>query len=218
MKSRNTQEDRGKTRSFPSGRTLKITILIVILIVPAVLFMCRSIGNRSLSDQIDDTIVGEEGKVNTVTAASILEVLDISELSTAEYVYNSIARAYGEDNSTIRYYVAYEGTITAGIDFNAVQVTVDEEAKSILIALPEITIQDITVNPGSLEYIFVDKKSETEDILKEAFELCQEDLEEKASNEEDLLLLARENAEAVVTALIKPWIMQIDSQFSINVE
>lgn len=40
----------------------------------------------------------------------------------------------------------------------------------------------------------------------------------KNSDEEDLLLLAKENAEAVVTALIKPWIMQIDSQFSINVE
>lgn len=220
MKSERNQEEIEKEKSPASKHHLRNTksIVILITVILVILLISPFKGNCSLSNRIDKKVIGEEGTVSTVTSATILDVLDISELSTAEYVYNSIARAYEENSTAVKYYVSYEGTITAGIDFKAVHVDVNEEDKTITITLPEIAIQDITVNPGTLEYIFVDKKCETEDIMKESYELCQKDLEEKANNEEDLLLLAKENAEAVVTALIKPWIMQIDNRFSINVE
>ena len=217
MNSENEQQNTDKTKSLKPGIILKLILCIIILILLIILVKSIPASDNSISDRINENIFGEEGKVETVSLTSIQRVLEINELSTAEYVYNSIARAYEEDGTTIRYYVAYEGIITAGIDFNEIGIELNEDAKILTISLPEIEIQG-TVDPGSLEYIFVDKKSETENVHKEAFELCQKDLDEKANNEDDLLSLARANAETTITALLKPWIMQIDNNFTINVE
>ena len=218
MNSEKEPKNTDKNKSLKPGSYIKLVFIIVILILLIVLVKNIFTGDSSLSDRINENIIGEEGKVETVSVASIQEVLEISELSTAEYVYNSIARAYEEDGTTVRYYVAYEGTINAGINFNEIGIDLNKDDKILTITLPEITIQSVTVDPGSLEYIFEDKKSETENVHKEAFELCQKDLEEKANNEDELLSLARTNAETTVTALLRPWIMQIDNTFTINVK
>ena len=217
MNSGNEQKNTDKNTSLKQGTILKLVLCIIVLILLIILVKSIPAIDNSISDRINENIFGEEGKVETVSIASIRRVLEINELSTAEYVYNTIARAYEEDGTTIRYYVAYEGIITAGIDFNEINIELDGDAKILTISLPDIKIHG-TVDPGSLEYIFVDKKSETENVHKEAFELCQKDLEEKANSEEDLLSLARANAETTITALLKPWIMQIDNNFTINVE
>jgi len=216
MSSENDERNTDKTKDFKIGNIIKFILCIVILIL--LIILCRNINNGRLSDQLNETIVGEDGRVETVSAASIKEVFEISELSTAEYIYNSIARAYEEDETAIRYYVAYEGTIKAGIDFSEIDVKINDNEKIITLSIPEITIQEVTVDPGSLEYIFIDKKSETETVLKEAFELCQKDLEEKAANEKELLSLAQTNAETMITALLEPWIKQVDSDFTIIYE
>lgn len=217
MNSGNGQKNTDKTKNFTQGIILKLVLCIVILILSIILVKSIPASDNSISDRINENIFGGEGKVETVSVVSIQKVLEINDLSTAEYVYNSIARAYEEDGTTIRYYVAYEGIITAGIDFNEIGIELDEDAKILTISLPEIKIHG-TVDPGSLEYIFVDKKSETEKVHKEAFELCNEDLEEKANNEDDLLSLARANAETTIIALLRPWITQIDNNYIINVE
>lgn len=216
MSSENDERNTDKTKDFKIGNIIKFILCIVILIL--LIILCRNINNGRLSDQLNETIVGEDGRVETVSAASIKEVFEISELSTAEYIYNSIARAYEEDETAIRYYVAYEGTIKAGIDFSEIDVKINDNEKIITLSIPEITIQEVTVDPGSLEYIFIDKKSETETVLKEAFELCQKDLEEKAANEKELLSLAQTNAETMITALLEPWIKQVDGDFTIIYE
>ncbi|MDE6925482.1 MAG: DUF4230 domain-containing protein [Acetatifactor sp.] len=68
-----------------------------------------------------------------ISNGSIKFSAQINELSTAEYIYNSIAKAYEEDGTTIRYYVAYEGTIKAGIDFNDIGVEISEDEKGFFI-------------------------------------------------------------------------------------
>ena len=65
------------------------------------------------------------------------------------------------------------------------------------------------------EYIFKDKKSETETVHQEAFRLCEEDLKRRADSEQELLKLAKENAVAVVKALVTPWIEQINEEYQI---
>lgn len=154
--------------------------------------------------------------MTTISEASIKSVLNIEELSTAEYIYNAIAKAYGEDGTTVRYYVAYEGTIKAGFHFGGIGISIDKEANVVTLSIPEVTIQETTVDPGSLDYIFVDKKSETETIHKEAFELCQADLEEHADITE-ILSLARQSAKDTVYALVTPWIKQLDDRYSVEI-
>lgn len=216
MGTERNQENADRKAGFQRRRIVMLALCIVILVLFMILW--KDIRTDGFPDGLGSVLAGREGKVTAVTAASIEKVFEISELSTAEYIYNAIARAYGEDGTSVKYYVAYEGTIKAGIDFSEIEVTVSEEEKTITLSLPKVQIQEATVDPGTLEYIFIDKKSESETIHKEAFELCQKDLEEKANSEEELLSLAKSNAETMVRALIKPWVMQVDSEFVIKFE
>lgn len=202
-----------------SQKTLRAIVLCAI--AAAVLLI--SIRNReAITDKLDDSvrnaIEGEESKVTTVSRASLEKVFEISELSTADYTYNAIAKAYGEDGTTVRYYVSYEGKIKAGIDFSKIDFDINEEEKIITVTLPDVELQERTVNPGTLEYIFIDKKSETEPVHQEAFRLCESDLEERTAKEEELFTLARENAAAVVEALVTPWVKQIDEEYTVKIQ
>lgn len=200
-----------------------LLILCVIVIILLFVFV-RNIRKDSagiadkISDSVKDVIVGEEGKVTTISEASLKKVFEISELSTADYTYNAVARAYNQDNSEVRYYVAYEGRIKAGIDFSKIKIDIDEEEKLITLTIPDIEFQEITVDPGTLEYIFKDKGSETESIHQEAFTLCQQDLNERAAREEEFLLLARSNAASVVEALVMPWISQLEDSYTVDIQ
>ena len=50
--------------------------------------------------------------------------------------------------------MAYEGTVSAGIDFDKLKVKVNPDKKEIRITVPEAKILDCSVNEGSLKYIF----------------------------------------------------------------
>ncbi len=80
----------------------------------------------------------KEGEVTTISQSSIeKKILDISELSTLEYTYNAVAAGYDEDGKTLLYHVAYEGTVSAGIDFDKLKVKVNPDKKEIRITVPE---------------------------------------------------------------------------------
>lgn len=218
----NNQELLNKILKSQKRYALLLALCIVIIILLFV--FVRNIRRDSagiadqISDSVKDIIIGEEGKVTTISEASLKKVFEINELSTADYTYNAVARAYNWDNSEVRYYVAYEGRIKAGIDFSKIKIDIDEEEKLITLTIPEIEFQEITVDPGTLEYIFKDKGSETENIHQEAFTLCQQDLNERAAQEEDFLLLARSNAASVVEALVTPWISQLEDSYTVDIQ
>ncbi len=220
-------EEREERREEPGSRWMasykvKLALIVFGMVLMLILIRFFSKNGSKMSEKINDTmeevIIGTEGKVTTISKADIEKVFEISELSTADYTYNAIARAYAEDGTSIRYYVAYEGTIKAGIDFSEVEIAIEEESKVITITLPKVELKEKTVNPGTLEYIFKDKGSETETVHQEAFRLCEQDLAERAKKEGELLRLARENAVAVVNALVTPWIEQIDQDYQIEIK
>lgn len=200
----------------------KISIVILCIIGVIILFKIFIVKNGNsldaLSDNIASAIEGEEGKVSTISKASLEKVFEISELSTAEYTYNAIARAYKEDGVTLKYYVAYEGIVKAGIDFSKIDIKIDEDEKIISITIPDVEIKERTVNPGTLEYIFIDKKSETETVHQEAYTICEQDLAGRIDEENDLLISAKENAAAVVKALVEPWVEQIDHEYTVKIQ
>lgn len=213
-----------KNDSENTTRRRKWHIIPFLLCAAIVVFCILYIKNNffqketAFKDSISQFFTGEEGEVSTISKASLDKVFEISELSTADYVYNAVARAYGEDNSTVKYYVAYEGKVKAGIDFSKIKIDIDHETKTILITIPAIEFQEQTVDPGTLKYIFKDKKSERENIHQEAFELCEKDLKERVSKEKDLAELAEKNAVAVVKGLVEPWVEQIDKEYKVTVQ
>lgn len=215
----NNKNDAEKTTRRRKWRIIPFLLCAAILVF-CILYIKNHIFQKGndFKDSISQFFTGEEGEVSTITKASLDKVFEISELSTADYIYNAVAKAYGEDNTTVRYYVAYEGKVKAGIDFSKIKVDIDHETKTIRITIPAIEFQEQTVDPGTLRYIFKDKKSERENIHQEAFELCEKDLKEKIGKEKDLAELAEKNAVAVVKGLVEPWVEQIDNEYKVTVQ
>ena len=173
---------------------------------------------HSKGDMVSDVVVEREGTVTTISETSLEKVFEISELSTAEYAYNAVAYAYENDGITLKYYVAYEGLVTAGIDFSKIIIDVDENNKSITLKIPNCEILDTTVDFGSMQYIFENDKYNTETVSQEAYELSEADLAVRAEKEDDLLSLAKENATAAVEALVNPWVNQIESNYTVIIQ
>ncbi|MCD8012900.1 MAG: DUF4230 domain-containing protein [Lachnospiraceae bacterium] len=215
-------ENEKKTSPLKFFKWIVILIVVVFIIGGGVYIAKNGLGSFidiGKGEDLKDAIVGEEGSVTTITEASLEEVFEISELSTVDFFYNAIARQYEDDDeTTVDYYVAYEGTVTAGIDFEKIDISIDEENKIIVLTLPDSEIQNTSVDFGSMEYIFADSSSETETVSQEAYELCQKDLKERAKSETQLLDMAEDNAESVVQALVDPWVNQIDSEYTVVIE
>lgn len=140
--------------------------------------------------------------------ANLMKALDISEFSTVDYIYNSVAESKNKKDK-VDYWVKYQGTVKAGIDFSEIKITENKEEKIITAVLPKVKIFTKTVDPESMDYIFLNKKAETESIAAESLKLCKEDINAKIDNNNKLFEIGKENAVAVVTALLEPVVEQI---------
>lgn len=152
----------------------------------------------------------------TISVSSLKQVLQISDLSTAEYTYNSVATKKTEDG-TVKYYVAYKGTVTAGIDFDSIQFEISEDKKLIKIDIPEIKITETSVAPESLDYIFTSDKYETETVSQEAIKLCQADLSEKIKYDFAFFEIATANAESTIMSLFTPLLDSLNEPYNIDI-
>ena len=147
-----------------------------------------------------------------ITVSTLEQIIEVSELSTFKVVYNGVAVA--ED----KYYVSYDATVDAGIDFEQIEITVDNEAKKVNIKIPQAKILDTYVDIASLDYIFINKKANTETVSEEAFKLCKYDVKHESENQEAIIRLAQQNAENVIRALVAPFVEQVDAEYEIVVE
>lgn len=188
-------------------RNMPILVAAIILVI--VILLIVSISNQSKSRM-------------TITTKSTLEkIVEISDLSTVDYTYNAIVTKYIDDepgkdrHDNAEYYVSYEGIVSAGINFDEIEVEIKD--KVISIKLPEAKINEIRVDMGTLEYMKVGKTNESDSISQEAYKLCQKDLEERASKEDEILKYAKDNAKSAIEALLNPWIESLDDGFKVEI-
>lgn len=202
---------------------IKIAVIAVIVILVCIaILLIKKVFTSETGNFVENNIIGEEGKVTTVTESTLQDVIKKSQLYTVEYPYNGSA-AVCDDEGNVTYYVAYEGTVKAGID--AAQVTVkeidadaDSDTGTITIQLPPVQIENPVVNAGTMEYIFKDKKYNTETVAEDAYRHAEEDLAERVRNDTDIKACAVESAKAAVKALIEPWINQTgDKTYTVHV-
>jgi hypothetical protein len=202
----------GKHR-LPRILWLLVAVLAILVVGLSVKMMSGKgisfhLGNFNFSNK-------KEEKVTTITQSDIEEVFEISELQTAEYVYNAIVAVYSDDGKKVKYYASYEGTVTAGINFNDIAIDIDEENKEITLTVPEVSILDISVK--NLEFIFTNKKYNDKDTYNEALLECNADLNERVESDEKFLNMAKENTNQVVGAMVSPWVSVIDAEFKVTV-
>ena len=104
----------------------------------------------------------KKSEPSIITTSTLEKILNVSDLSTFEAIYNGFAKVVSPDDpQKIDYYVSYDATVKAGIDFDQVEISVDDETKIISVKLPEIKITDITVDIESMDYIFINDNDET---------------------------------------------------------
>ena len=191
----------------------KISVIVIVLAIIAVI--------AGKSFVIPFFLCVYKNKTTVVSKSNLEKVLQINELSTSTAVYNGVSSVTDpEDSDKVLYYVSYDATVKAGINTEDIQIEVrdSEEEKKVIVTLPKVTISDIEVNMGSLEYIFKDKNSNTESISKDAYQSAVADVKEECEKNEQLKELAKENAKNVIQGLISPILEQEEYQLEIRSE
>ncbi|MGN0398767.1 MAG: DUF4230 domain-containing protein [Blautia sp.] len=132
---------------------------------------------------------------------------ELSELATAQLEYRGLIR-YEEGTISFLtkkgFTMIYDASIKAGIDLSEAQAEIF--GNTITITLPPAEIQDITINPDSLE--FYDEKialfnpDNKEDTVT-ALQYAKEDAEKNAAQKE-LLTTAETQAQLAIRKLLTP--------------
>lgn len=143
-----------------------------------------------------------EGEVEIITKSNLMEAIDVSDLSTSEFIYNGIAEVYDKKKTDkVEYYIRYDARVRAGIDIKNVDFNIMAEENVIEVTLPGVEIfTPPTIDPESLSYI----PSEKDYDLKEVLETCEADVLREAEEATELKISATESLKAIIEALLKP--------------
>lgn len=150
-----------------------------------------------------------------ISAESIEDGLnDMGVLLTGEYYFtevvsfSSIKKFLSTDINLpfteSAYLASYSGVVNAGIDFSAVTVEKDDEAKHITVHIPKAEIQNIDIDPNSFE-LYSEKVGLGNPFSAEDFNNSLIELENTAGTkavERGLLDRADENAETLIESFI----------------
>lgn len=160
----------------------------------------------------------KKSEPSIITTSTLEKILNVSDLSTFEAIYNGVAKVSNlDDPQEIDYYVSYDATVKAGIDFAQVVISIDDEAKIISVKLPKIIITDITVDIESMDYIFINDDANTETVSEEAYKQCIDDVTRESNSETAIFQLAEQNAKNIVEALIRPFVSSLDSEYQLQI-
>lgn len=181
--------------------------LILVIVVLVVAFVVMPAARNS------------KKQAEVLTVSTLEKIIDVSELSTFTAVYNGIAQVMDEENpELVDYYVSYEAEVNAGIDFEQVEIQLDEESKAIRITVPPVELTEVNVDISSLDFIFYDKSLNTSTVTETAFKACEADVKKESQEQEAIYDLAQQNAKNILTALVKPIVDQLDTEYSLVVE
>ena len=200
-----TKERVKKVGGIKVPLSLIAVVLIVIIIGGIILFLSMN----------------QKPKTEIVTVSSLEKVVDLSELSTFEAVYDGVAEVKNERNEKkTDYYVSYESKIKAGIDFQQIQIEVNSDEKKVIITLPKATIDkdDINVDITSLDYMFMNDKANKEGVSANAYKACIADVQKEVTENSSIIELAEENAKNIVKALVEPFLNQMDAEYVLEVK
>ena len=167
----------------------KLNLLVLVVFIGSVLLFAGILGRKYLWGG---------NKRFIISSSSLEKVIDISELSTARYTYNGIARVY--DGKSVVCSIKYSAKVKAGINMKDVDFLVDEEKKTVTVKLPEIGIMSDVVDEDSISFI----PDNTKISLKEALTACEDDVRNEALESEELFSAASENLKKTLEALLFP--------------
>ena len=160
-------------------------------------------------------IFDQKEDVQIVTESNLHKIIEVSQLSTYECVYNDICTVMDEDDSSkVAYYCKYKGRVKAGIDFTKVDIKMEEQESGehlIMVTLPKVTLDDPEVDIDSLKYMFQEKKANDGTVSGEAYKACIQDIKEKSKSETMIYETAQKNAENTIKGLVEPFVRNAET-------
>lgn len=187
-------------------KVLVIAAVVILVAIAAVAVLLQTSGR-------------EEPQPQVFNKSTLERIINVSELSTFTAVYNGIARVANEKKpEKIDYYVSYEATVNAGIDFQKVEISMDEEQKTITLKVPEAHITNQSVEMSSLDFIFLNQKADKSGVTEAAYKACEEDVRQESEQQTAICELAKQNAENVLKALTKPIVDQLGDGYQLVIE
>ena len=194
----------------PKSKRIKFKHIAVLFVIIAVIITALMIKIKIFNKKSEPTIISK---------ATLEKVINVSDLSTFEAIYNGVAAVANEENpENIDYYVSYEAKVKAGIDFELVEVEVNETDKVITVTLPEVKITDVDVDIASLDYIFMNNKANTQTVSEQAYKKCIKDVTKESNSTDEIYESARQNARNIGEALISPFVEQLDSEYKLEIK
>ena len=194
----------------PKSKRIKFKHIAVLFVIIAVIITALMIKIKIFNKKSEPTIISK---------ATLEKVINVSDLSTFEAIYNGVAAVANEENpENIDYYVSYDAKVKAGIDFELVEVEVNETDKVITVTLPEVKITDVDVDIASLDYIFMNNKANTQTVSEQAYKKCIKDVTKESNSTDEIYESARQNARNIVEALISPFVEQLDSEYTLEIK
>ena len=152
-------------------KVLVIAAVVILVAIAAVAVLLQTSGR-------------EEPQPQVFNKSTLERIINVSELSTFTAVYNGIARVANEKKpEKIDYYVSYEATVNAGIDFQKVEISMDEEQKTITLKVPEAHITNQSVEMSSLDFIFLNQKADKSGVTEAAYKACEEDVRQESEQQ-----------------------------------
>lgn len=189
-------------------------IIIILLLIAVILCFVLNIANT------------KTGQLKFSAKSSLEKIVEKNDLETATYTYNAIAKQPKKENipenstntDDYKYFVSYEGTVSAGIDFKQVKIEIIKETKKLVITVPEPRITGYNVDIGSLKFIFTKDKYNEASELESAFKLCKADLENRSEEDAIILKTAKQNAITILEAFFKPWIETFNKDYQVEIK
>lgn len=177
-----------------AGRRRSIALKAVALIaIAAIVAGASQLWSSSEAPSSDSDISAED----VITESQLIDVVNVSDLSTAQFIYNGIATKYNDDGSE-QYKVRYTGTVAAGVDMSQITFDVNDGEKTVTPHLPGIALS-VSIEPD-IDYI----PSNPGSNQKEALELCQRDANDEVDASTDIRSVAQQNLQSTIEGLIDP--------------
>ena len=195
-------------------------VYIGIIAIAAVLMIVLLAGftKEKESQPVQETATNKvelEKKENvkiTVNVETIKDGLNnMGTLITQEYYFSQIATYTKEKkvlsifNSEAGFTYSYDGSVTAGIDFEKVEIKKDEDAKMIIVELPHSTIQTVNIDTSTFK-VYSEKESLWNKIRLEDYNLSLGEFEEAAKKkalDNGILDKSDEQAKTLIVNFIK---------------
>lgn len=143
----------------------------------------------------------EKGETTIITKATLIDTVDIAELSTAEFIYNGIAEIpKSEKSDKIKCRVRYSAKVKASVTMTDIDFKIDRENKTVKPILPEIKLD--TILDDQEGFSFIPENSDVD--LQEVMEFCKKDVTDEATQTSELYESAEKNLKDIIQALTYP--------------